>query len=81
MHECSDSEVDWTPLAWMHEEGQQDIQKPQVPYDVYVAHSTADSDWVVQELLPFLEGELGLKVFVEERDSIPGTCVFDSIPR
>ena len=51
------------------------------PYDAYLAHSPCDVDWVVQELLPFLEGENDLKVFLEERDAIPGSVLADNITK
>ncbi|XP_076467531.1 toll-like receptor 2 type-2 [Babylonia areolata] len=50
------------------------------PYDAYLAHSPKDLDWVVDTLLPIVEGEHGLKVFVEERDSAPG-AILDNIAR
>lgn len=50
-------------------------------YDAYLAHSGNDLDWTMKELLPYLEGERGLKVFLEERDSVPGTVIADNISR
>lgn len=49
-------------------------------YDVYLAHSADDLDWINEELLPLLEEEHGLAVFVEERDTVGGT-VAENIPR
>ncbi|XP_070189128.1 toll-like receptor 6 [Littorina saxatilis] len=49
-------------------------------YDVYLAHSAEDLDWINEELLPLLEEEHKLAVFVEERDTNGGT-VADNIPR
>ncbi|XP_070188971.1 toll-like receptor 1 [Littorina saxatilis] len=41
-------------------------------YDLYLAHSADDLDWINEELLPLLEREHGLAVFVEERDTVGG---------
>ena len=49
-------------------------------YDIYLAHSADDLDWVGEELLPLLEGERGLKVFVEARDGEMGNMA-DNISR
>ena len=49
-------------------------------YDIYLAHSADDLDWVGEELLPLLEGERGLKVFVEARDGEMGNMA-ENIPR
>ena len=48
-------------------------------YDAYLAHSTKDLDWIMTELLDFLEKERGLKVFLEERDSQAGAVIMDNI--
>nr|ARQ14827.1 toll-like recptor 9 [Oncomelania hupensis] len=47
-------------------------------YDVYLAHSPCDIDWIMADLLPLLEGEHGLKVFLEERDTVPGSVKIDN---
>ena len=41
-------------------------------YDIYLAHSVLDMDWIAVELLPLLEEEQGMKVFVETRDGALG---------
>lgn len=53
---------------------------PLFNYDVYLAHSSGDLEWVNDELLPLLEGEHRLKVFLEERDTEGGT-IADNIAR
>ncbi|XP_070198249.1 toll-like receptor 3 isoform X4 [Littorina saxatilis] len=50
-------------------------------FDAYLAHSAQDLDWIHDELLPLLEGEHGLRLFVEERDSIAGNVILDIITR
>ena len=45
---------------------------PCLKYDIYLAHSADDLDWITDQLLPLLEEEHGLKVFVESRDGEPG---------
>ncbi|XP_007948657.1 toll-like receptor 12 [Orycteropus afer afer] len=52
-------------------------------YDVFVSHCRQDQGWVVQELLPTLEGCLpagwGLRVCLPERDFEPGKDVADNV--
>ncbi|KAK7097590.1 hypothetical protein V1264_004541 [Littorina saxatilis] len=51
------------------------------PFDAYLAHSAQDLDWIHDELLPLVEVEHGLRLFVEERDSIPGSLIVDNITK
>ncbi|XP_041359237.1 toll-like receptor 3 [Gigantopelta aegis] len=48
-------------------------------YDVCVIYCEEDLEWIIQEMLPFLEDTKGLKLCVEERDFIPGKPMIDSI--
>jgi hypothetical protein len=38
-------------------------------------------DWIVAELLPLLEAEHGLRVFLEERDEVAGSVRVDNYER
>nr|KAG5698857.1 hypothetical protein BaRGS_019709 [Batillaria attramentaria] len=62
------------------ESGEEGEAIPVFRYDVYLAHSAQDLDWIFEELMPLLEGEHGLTVFVEERDTTCGT-IADNIVR
>ncbi|XP_015340787.1 toll-like receptor 12 isoform X2 [Marmota marmota marmota] len=52
-------------------------------YDVFVSHCRQDQGWVVQELLPALEGcppeGQGLRLCLPERDFEPGKDVVDNV--
>lgn len=48
-------------------------------YDVFVSHCPQDQAWVVQELLPALEGRRGLRLCLPERDFEPGKDVADNV--
>ncbi|XP_008155195.2 toll-like receptor 12 [Eptesicus fuscus] len=48
-------------------------------YDVFVSHCRQDQAWVVQELLPALEGRRGLRLCLPERDFEPGKDVADNV--
>ncbi|XP_076451421.1 toll-like receptor 6 [Babylonia areolata] len=50
-------------------------------FDVYLAYSSADLQWVCEELLPLLEGEHGLRAFLHDRDTVPGTVMAENITR
>ncbi|XP_070191563.1 toll-like receptor 1 [Littorina saxatilis] len=48
-------------------------------YDVFVSYSKEDLPWVQERLIPELEGRLGLRLCVHERDFIPGNNIVDNI--
>jgi hypothetical protein len=48
-------------------------------FDVFVCYSSMDKNWVVKHLMPQLEGRLGLKLCIHERDFIPGKQIIDNI--
>lgn len=62
-------------------EGDDGANIPFFRYDAYLAHSPRDIDWIMAELLALLEGEHDLKVFLEERDTIPGSVIVDNYSR
>nr|QNL15302.1 toll-like receptor 1 [Littorina littorea] len=48
-------------------------------YDVFVSYAEEDVNWVLDELLPVLEGELGLRLCIHQRDFLPGKQIVDNI--
>lgn len=52
-------------------------------FDVFVSHCRQDQGWVIEELLPalegFLPGGLGLRLCLPERDFEPGKDVVDNV--
>nr|KAG5690861.1 hypothetical protein BaRGS_028893 [Batillaria attramentaria] len=48
-------------------------------YDLFVAYAEEDVDWVLEELLPVLEGQWGLRLCIHQRDFIPGKHIIDNI--
>ncbi|KAK7101415.1 toll-like receptor 13 [Littorina saxatilis] len=48
-------------------------------YDVFVSYDKEDLPWVYGKLMPELEGRLGLRLCVHERDFIPGNNIVDNI--
>nr|QNL15331.1 toll-like receptor 25 [Littorina littorea] len=48
-------------------------------YDVFVSYAKEDLAWVYGKLMPELEGRLGLRLCVHERDFIPGNKIVDNI--
>uniref|UniRef100_A0A8C9AAE0 TIR domain-containing protein n=1 Tax=Prolemur simus TaxID=1328070 RepID=A0A8C9AAE0_PROSS len=69
--------------AWLQGlRGQRDEGKNFL-YDVFVSHCRQDQGWVVQELLPTLEGcppaGWGLRICLPERDFEPGKDVADNV--
>nr|KAG5691245.1 hypothetical protein BaRGS_015213 [Batillaria attramentaria] len=53
------------------------LQEHDFQYDVFVSYASEDQDWVFQHLMPELEGRLGLRLCLHERDFIPGKHIVD----
>ncbi|XP_041349889.1 toll-like receptor 13 isoform X2 [Gigantopelta aegis] len=51
----------------------------QLKYDAFVSFDSKDSDWMMEEVGNFLEGELELKLCIHERDFKVGGMIFDNI--
>ena len=54
-------------------------QNENFQYDVFVAYAEGDEDWVRGHLMPELEGRLGLRLCVHQRDFHPGRNILDNI--
>nr|ALJ55574.1 toll-like receptor 22 [Miichthys miiuy] len=48
-------------------------------YDAFISYNTHDEPWVIQELLPKLEGEQGWRLCLHHRDFEPGKPIIDNI--
>nr|KAG5691250.1 hypothetical protein BaRGS_015218 [Batillaria attramentaria] len=55
------------------------LQEHDFQYDIFVSYASEDEDWVFQHLMPELEGRLGLRLCLHERDFIPGKHIVDNI--
>ncbi|ESO87222.1 hypothetical protein LOTGIDRAFT_107027 [Lottia gigantea] len=54
------------------------MAEQQYLYDVFVSYSAAD-DWVLDDLVPQLEGYEGMKLCIHERDFQAGRLIIDNI--
>jgi hypothetical protein len=48
-------------------------------YDVFVSYAKENLPWVQQNLMAELEGKMGLRLCIHERDFIPGNNIVDNI--
>ncbi|KAG7231271.1 hypothetical protein INR49_012102 [Caranx melampygus] len=48
-------------------------------YDAFISYNTHDEPWVIQELLPKLEGDQGWRLCLHHRDFEPGKPIIDNI--
>lgn len=48
-------------------------------YDVFVSYAEEDDGWIRDHLMPELEGRLGLRLCVHQRDFHPGRNILDNI--
>nr|KAG5692578.1 hypothetical protein BaRGS_024138 [Batillaria attramentaria] len=55
------------------------LQEQHFQYDVFVSYDNEDVGWVLGNLIPRLEGDLGLELCVHQRDFIPGQNIVDNI--
>ncbi|XP_028289888.1 toll-like receptor 13 [Gouania willdenowi] len=65
-------------LAWLTDKKHKKKRAP-YQYDAFVSYNTHDELWVVQELLPKLEGEQGWKLCLHHRNFEPGKPIIDNI--
>ena len=55
------------------------LQEENFTYDVFVSSAEEDEAWVLEELLPTLEGLLALRVCFHKRDFVPGKNIMNNI--
>nr|AHV90682.1 toll-like receptor 22 [Labeo rohita] len=48
-------------------------------YDAFISYNTEDESWVMEELIPKLEGEQGWRLCLHHRDFEPGRPIIDNI--
>ncbi|KAM9839410.1 toll-like receptor 22 [Aulostomus maculatus] len=65
-------------LAFLFERKQKNRQA-QYQYDAFVSYNVHDEPWVMEELLPKLEGEQGWRLCLHHRDFQPGKSIIDNI--
>ncbi|KAK2859706.1 hypothetical protein Q5P01_004326 [Channa striata] len=54
-------------------------KKSQSQYDAFISYNVHDEPWVMEELLPKLEGEQGWRLCLHHRDFEPGKPIIDNI--
>ncbi|XP_067657934.1 toll-like receptor 13 [Haliotis asinina] len=74
----------WYVLYWFsllrHKQQRQQLCPLEVmKYDAFVSYSNSDADWVYDELLNFLEGEVGLRLCEHSRDFEAGRFIIDNV--
>lgn len=65
-------------LALLFDTKKKNRQTP-YQYDAFVSYNAHDEPWVIQELLPKLEGEQGWKLCLHHRDFEPGKTVLSAL--
>lgn len=50
-----------------------------IQYDAFISYNTEDEPWVMEELIPKLEGEQGWRLCLHHRDFEPGRPIIDNI--
>jgi Leucine-rich repeat (LRR) protein len=55
------------------------LRENRFDYDVFVSYAQEDLHWVQHFLMPALEGGMGLRLCIHERDFVPGNQIVDNI--
>jgi hypothetical protein len=55
------------------------LQRGHFKYDVFVSYAKENLTWVRQNIMAELEGRMGLRLCIHERDFIPGNNIVDNI--
>ncbi|XP_030630757.1 toll-like receptor 22 [Chanos chanos] len=65
-------------LAFLYDSKRKQKQH-EFQYDAFISYNVDDESWVLEELLPKLEGEQGWKLCLHHRDFQPGKPIIDNI--
>ena len=63
----------------LHKNYEMKADNSYVIYDAFVSYSNDDQKWVYEELSPYLENEIGLKLCLHERDFSAGLPIVENI--
>uniref|UniRef100_A0AAZ1XYL5 TIR domain-containing protein n=1 Tax=Oreochromis aureus TaxID=47969 RepID=A0AAZ1XYL5_OREAU len=65
-------------IAWLFDKKNKNKKTPH-QYDAFISYNTHDEPWVIDKLLPKLEGEQGWRLCLHHRDFEPGRPIIDNI--
>ncbi|RVE59179.1 hypothetical protein OJAV_G00201840 [Oryzias javanicus] len=65
-------------LAWLYDSKHRTKQRAD-QYDAFISYNNHDEPWVMEQLLPKLEGEQGWRLCLHHRDFEPGRPILDNI--
>uniref|UniRef100_A0A668THG3 TIR domain-containing protein n=1 Tax=Oreochromis aureus TaxID=47969 RepID=A0A668THG3_OREAU len=65
-------------IAWFFDKKHKNKKTP-LQYDAFISYNTHDEPWVIDKLLPKLEGEQGWRLCLHHRDFEPGKPIIDNI--
>ncbi|XP_026035053.1 toll-like receptor 13 [Astatotilapia calliptera] len=65
-------------IAWFFDKKHKN-KKTLHQYDAFISYNTHDEPWVIDKLLPKLEGEQGWRLCLHHRDFEPGRPIIDNI--
>ncbi|XP_065128480.1 uncharacterized protein [Paramisgurnus dabryanus] len=67
-------------LAFLNDRKRRQIKnQPGFQFDAFISYNVREEPWVLEELVPNLEGEHGLKLCMHHRDFQPGKPIIDNI--
>ncbi|XP_027009246.2 toll-like receptor 22 [Tachysurus fulvidraco] len=67
-------------VAFLYDSKQKRMHQQQgYKYDAFISYNARDEAWVIDELLPHLEGEQGWRLCLHHRDFEPGRPIIDNI--
>ncbi|XP_058272049.1 toll-like receptor 22 [Hemibagrus wyckioides] len=66
-------------VAFLYDSKRKETRQHAYKYDAFISYNARDEAWVVDELLPHLEGEQGWRLCLHHRDFEPGRPIIDNI--
>ncbi|XP_067656897.1 toll-like receptor 13 [Haliotis asinina] len=69
----------WMSLLRRRRQRRQNGPPHEMKYDAFVSYSNPDGDWVYDELMGYLEGEVGLRLCEHSRDFESGKLIVDNV--
>ncbi|XP_055069397.2 uncharacterized protein [Misgurnus anguillicaudatus] len=67
-------------LAFLNDrKRRQTKNQPRFQFDAFISYNVREEPWVLEELVPNLEGQHGLKLCIHHRDFQPGKPIIDNI--
>lgn len=66
-------------IAFLNDRKRRGNKNHEFQYDAFISYNVREEPWVMEELVPNLEGQHGMKLCIHHRDFQPGKAIIDNI--